>query len=277
MPACLGSPPQSPQSHARLHQHALSLAHADLTLVSSSSRVQVLSKGVHTNVTSHPSFGTDNFVTMIATHAFRFAVPVRASASVRSTVRPVSVRASPVVRKGRTQLSRPSLRCRATEEKELDVEKEVAKSAKKIAETFAPRGSGDAAALGGKKNPAFKGSTLYTIFGAQAYLSLVVGALLSFNVILPSDQPDIARLMGMWSVWMFAVPSLRARECEPNEKEALNFLFIAIPLINVLIPIVWKSFPAVFTADCVLMATMYYKEKAGLFSEPELAVEAEEQ
>lgn len=157
MPACLGSPPQSPQSHARLHQHALSLAHADLTLVSSSSRVQVLSKGVHTNVTSHPSFGTDNFVTMIATHAFRFAVPVRASASVRSTVRPVSVRASPVVRKDRTQLSRPSLRCRATEEKELDVEKEVAKSAKKIAETFAPRGSGDAAALGGKKKPGVQG------------------------------------------------------------------------------------------------------------------------
>ena len=64
--------------------------------------------------------------------------------------------------------------------------------------------------------------------------------------------------MGMWSVWMFAVPSLRARECDAREKDALNFLFVAIPLVNVLIPIVWKSFPAVFTADCVLMAYMYY-------------------
>ena len=145
----------------------------------------------------------------------------------------------------------------------MDVDKELAKSARKIAGTFAPRASAPA----GKKNPAFKGSTLYTIFEVQAYASLVVGALLSYNVLLPSDEPTIARLMGMWSVWMFAVPSLRARECDPNEKDALNFLFVAIPLVNVLIPIVWKSFPAVFTADCVLMAYMYYNKSAGVFDD----------
>lgn len=101
----------------------------------------------------------------------------------------------------------------------------------------------------------------------QAYLSLVAGALLSYNVVLPSDEPNIARLMGMWSVWMFTVPSLRARECDAKEKDALNFLFIAIPLINVLIPVVWKSFAAVFTADCLLMAYMYYNKGAGIFDD----------
>lgn len=145
--------------------------------------------------------------------------------------------------------------------KAVDVDKELSKNARKIASTFAPRSST------AKKNPAFKGSTLYTIFEVQAYLSLVVGALLSYNVLLPSDEPDIARLMGMWSVWMFAVPSLRARECDAKEKDALNFLFIAIPLINVLIPVFWKSFSAVFTADCLLMAYMYYNKGAGIFDD----------
>jgi|TARA_B110000977_G_scaffold42786_1_gene57927 hypothetical protein len=209
---------------------------------------------------------------MIATIVFRAAVPVRASSTARGRgARAVARPAPNVVRPSHTaRFTRPFVRCRATENKDLDVDKEIAKSAKKIAETFAPRGSGDAAALGGKKNPAFKGSALYTIFGAQAYLSLVVGALLSFNVLLPSNEPDIARLMGMWSVWMFAVPSLRARECDDAEKEALNVLFIAIPLVNVLIPIFWKSFPAVFTADCVLMIAMYAKESAGLFASGKL-------
>ena len=63
--------------------------------------------------------------------------------------------------------------------KEVDVDKEISKNARKIASTFAPRSST------AKKNPAFKGSTLYTIFEVQAYLSLVVGALLSYNVLLP--------------------------------------------------------------------------------------------
>jgi hypothetical protein len=38
----------------------------------------------------------------------------------------------------------------------------------------------------------------------------------------------------------------------------------------VLIPIFWKSFPAVFTADCVLMIAMYAKESAGLFASGKL-------
>lgn len=40
------------------------------------------------------------------------------------------------------------------------------------------------------------GSVLYTVFEAQAWLSLFVGGLLSFNVLFPSDEPDIARLLG---------------------------------------------------------------------------------
>lgn len=58
----------------------------------------------------------------------------------------------------------------------------------------------------------------------------------------------------MWGIWMFTIPSLRARECTDAEKDALNLLFLAVPLLNVAIPFFAKSFPLIFTADCLLMA-----------------------
>lgn len=73
----------------------------------------------------------------------------------------------------------------------VDVTKELAKFTRQTAGTFAPRSS---TAKG--KNPAVKGSVLYNVFEAQAWITLAIGGLLSFNIIYPSDQPDIARLMG---------------------------------------------------------------------------------
>ena len=148
-------------------------------------------------------------------------------------------------------------------------DKNLNKFVKKTATTFAPSSSGDAKK---KKNPAQKGTVLYQVFEVQAYLAILIGGLLAFNVIYPSEEPTIARLMGMWSLWMFTVPSLRARDCGAKEKDALNVLFIAIPLINVLIPFVWKSFAGVFTADVLLMLGVYYSKNAPPFGEEELTV-----
>jgi len=144
---------------------------------------------------------------------------------------------------------------RTTPQAELDLDERVNAFAKKTATTFAPNA---------KKNPAYKGSVLYTIFEVQAYAAIAIGGLLAFNVVAPSDEPSIARLMGMWSVWMFTVPSLRARDCDKKEKDALNLLFVAIPLVNVLIPFVWKSFAGVFSADVLLMAAVYAQK--GVFA-----------
>lgn len=68
----------------------------------------------------------------------------------------------------------------------------------KTAATFAPRAST------ATKNPAVPGTTLYTVFEVQGYLSMLLGGALSFNLIFPSSEPDIWRLMGMWSIWMFS-------------------------------------------------------------------------
>ncbi|KAL1816627.1 hypothetical protein ACET3Z_019201 [Daucus carota] len=131
------------------------------------------------------------------------------------------------------------------------IDKDLKKAVQKTAATFAPRAST------ASKNPAVPGSTLYTVFEVQAYISMLLGGALSFNLLFPSNEPDIWRLMGMWSIWMFTIPSLRARDCSKNEKEALNYLFLLVPLLNVAIPFFLKSFAVVWSADTVAFFGMY--------------------
>jgi len=78
------------------------------------------------------------------------------------------------------------------------IEKELKKAVQKTAATFAPRASTKT------KNPAVPGTALYSIFEVQGYVSMLLGGALSFNLIFPSNEPDIWRLMGMWSIWMFS-------------------------------------------------------------------------
>ncbi|CAH8320618.1 unnamed protein product [Eruca vesicaria subsp. sativa] len=129
--------------------------------------------------------------------------------------------------------------------------KDLKKVVNKTAATFAPRAST------ASKNPALPGTTLYKVFEVQGYASMLVGGVLSFNLLFPSNEPDLWRLMGMWSIWMFTIPSLRARDCPLKEKEALNYLFLIIPLLNVAIPFFWKSFPLVWSADTLAFFAMY--------------------
>ncbi|GLC37410.1 hypothetical protein PLESTB_001590400 [Pleodorina starrii] len=135
---------------------------------------------------------------------------------------------------------------------DVDLDKEVTKFTRQAAATFAPRSSTKS------KNPAVKGSLLYDIFEYQSWICLVAGGLLSFNIIWPTDEPSIARLLGMWSIWMFTIPSLRAKECTPKEKDALNILFLLVPLMNVALPFVWKSFAFIFTSDVVALGAVYW-------------------
>ncbi|XP_021672201.2 protein RESISTANCE TO PHYTOPHTHORA 1, chloroplastic [Hevea brasiliensis] len=131
------------------------------------------------------------------------------------------------------------------------LDKDLKKAVQKTAATFAPRAST------ATKNPAAPGTALYTVFEVQGYVSMLLGGALSFNLIFPSNEPDVWRLMGMWSIWMFTIPSLRARDCSKNEKEALNYLFLLIPLLNVIIPFFWKSFAVVWSADTLAFFGMY--------------------
>ncbi|PKI70572.1 hypothetical protein CRG98_009077 [Punica granatum] len=77
------------------------------------------------------------------------------------------------------------------------LEKDLKKVVQKTASTFAPRASM------ATKNPAVPGTALYTVFEVQGYALMLLGGALSFNLLFPSNEPDIWRLMGMWSIWMF--------------------------------------------------------------------------
>lgn len=55
--------------------------------------------------------------------------------------------------------------------------------------------------------------------------------------------PDVdlsIRVLGFWFVWLFTVPSLRARKPSAEEKEALNIAFLATPLVNFAMPFITK-------------------------------------
>jgi hypothetical protein len=80
--------------------------------------------------------------------------------------------------------------------------KKAAAAVSKVGATFAPGARGD----GKSKNPATKGTVLYQVFEVQAYLAVVVGGLLAYNIIWPTDDPSIPRLIGMWSLWCALTP-----------------------------------------------------------------------
>lgn len=138
----------------------------------------------------------------------------------------------------------------AAEKKTIEAQK-LRRAARKAAGTFAPRSSTPSV------RPAARGTLLCTVFEVQALASVAVGGLLACNVLFPSEGATVARMLGMWSVWMLAVPSLRARECSQDEKEALDYAFLAMPLANVAIPMVWKSFAGVYFADVLLLLGLY--------------------
>jgi hypothetical protein len=176
-----------------------------------------------------------------------------ASSSSSSVTRPAAVARPRLSPPRRAFLARPPRAVeQETKQETAAAADALRRSINKTAATFAPRASGAA-----KPNPAFRGSWLYNVFEAQAWLAVAVGGLLSFNILFPTDEPSIPRLMGMWSVWVFTVPSLRARECTPKEKDALNLLFLLLPLINVTLPLAWRSFAAVFTADVLALVAVY--------------------
>ena len=48
------------------------------------------------------------------------------------------------------------------------------------------------------------------------------------------------QVLGFWMWWLFIVPSLRARKPQAQEKEALNWAFLATPLVSILMPFATK-------------------------------------
>lgn len=54
------------------------------------------------------------------------------------------------------------------------------------------------------------------------------------------DVDISVRVLGFWFIWLFTVPSLRARKPGEAEKAALNIAFLATPLVSFAMPFFTK-------------------------------------
>mmetsp|Transcript_23213 Transcript_23213/g.46606 ORF Transcript_23213/g.46606 Transcript_23213/m.46606 type:complete len:317 (-) Transcript_23213:148-1098(-) len=99
---------------------------------------------------------------------------------------------------------------------------------------------------------------LKTVFLVQSLLSIVVSGLLATNH-FPGypDLPIAAQALGFWTIWLFTIPSLRARKPYEVEKQALNVAFLATPLLNLAIPSFAKDPGLIWAANVAAIVLSY--------------------
>ncbi|GJQ15417.1 hypothetical protein GpartN1_g7208.t1 [Galdieria partita] len=101
-------------------------------------------------------------------------------------------------------------------------------------------------------------SGLRRIFVVQALVSLSVGGLLAANKFpFIQEVPLVFRALGFWMVWLFTIPSLRARKPKTAEKNALNVAFLACPVVNIVAPLVNKDTSLLWFANVCLVLSLY--------------------
>ena len=111
-------------------------------------------------------------------------------------------------------------------------------------------------------------SYLRTVFYVQAVLSLGV----SFVMVHSPDslfgsfawyqnpQYSMAQsipVLGFWFYWLFIVPSLRAARPPPLAKKALDYAFLATPLISLAAPAVTRDCEAIWFANLLAVAVSF--------------------
>lgn len=95
---------------------------------------------------------------------------------------------------------------------------------------------------------------LKKVFLVQSVLFALAGGVLSAD----PDVPLVGQALGFWMVWLFTIPSLRARKGIARwEKSALNIAFVATPLINLLMPFITKQCIIIWSADVTFVLACY--------------------
>lgn len=114
---------------------------------------------------------------------------------------------------------------------------------------------------------------LRQLFLLQALLFIGIGGLLANDVVPGVESvPLVGRALGFWTVWLFTIPSLRARKgTSKREKSALNVAFLATPLLNVALPALTRNCGVIWAADVALLGACYvfYGLKAGQSAQAE--------
>ncbi|KAJ1627393.1 hypothetical protein T492DRAFT_1025380 [Pavlovales sp. CCMP2436] len=100
---------------------------------------------------------------------------------------------------------------------------------------------------------------LRSLFRGQAYLSVVVSLLVSYDALPFVGHQDIAvRVLGFWSWWLFTIPSLRSiKPLGPQEKGALNWAFIAVLVVSLVAPVATKDPGLIWWLDAGAVGLCY--------------------
>lgn len=84
-------------------------------------------------------------------------------------------------------------------------------------------------------------STFYHFFHEASLTGIHLRSPQAYDAVPFFPNVDLSvRVLGFWFVWLFTVPSLRARKPRAEEKTALNIAFLATPLVSFLMPFITK-------------------------------------
>lgn len=95
---------------------------------------------------------------------------------------------------------------------------------------------------------------LKNLFVGQSVVAGVVSLALVYQVI-PADLS--VQVLGFWMWWLFIIPSLRARKPKTEEKEALNWAFLATPLVSIVMPTFTKDVALIWWGNAAATAACY--------------------
>ncbi|CAM9162701.1 unnamed protein product, partial [Choristocarpus tenellus] len=99
---------------------------------------------------------------------------------------------------------------------------------------------------------------LKRVFVGQAIFTTILGGFMVYDALPFFSDLDISiRVLGFWLIWLFTVPSLRARKPGGEEKEALNIAFLATPVTNLAAPFFTKDPVLIYWANIAVLALSY--------------------
>lgn len=99
---------------------------------------------------------------------------------------------------------------------------------------------------------------LKRLFLGQAVLSTVVSGFVAADALPWTSIPLVGRALAFWTVWLFTIPSLRARKgIAAWEKSALNVAFLATPLVNLTLPAITRNTAGIWASSVAVLAGCY--------------------
>eukprot|EP00903_Cladosiphon_okamuranus_P011534 g10860.t1 len=99
---------------------------------------------------------------------------------------------------------------------------------------------------------------LKKVFIGQAVVTTILGGLMAYDQVPFFPHVDLSiQVLGFWFVWLFTVPSLRARKPGASEKVALDIAFLATPVVSFAMPFITKDPVPIYWANIATLGVCY--------------------